>query len=401
MAIRLSRRQDFLKPSPTLAIAARAKELKAQGHPVLSLAVGEPDWDTFETIKQKAIDGINQGQTKYTPSAGLPELRKTIAQKCTKDYGVDYKPSQVTVSTGAKFILFAALQALCDERDEVLIFAPYWVSYPTMVELCGAKPVVVPSEESHQFKPTIESLDKHTTPKTRLLIFNSPSNPSGVVWHKDELKKLADWLRKHPDIVVLSDDIYDHLVFDGSKRAAHLLDVAPDLKDRIILINSASKTFSMTGWRVGWAVGDEKVINLMTQYQSQTVSCTAGFAQTATAFALDHTEKELSEAVVKLKTRRDKMVQFLKEVPGLKCPPAEGAFYLWADVRSWIGKKLDGQTLDSTRDIATVLLEKFYVATVPGIESGTEGFLRLSFCLSEKDLSESATRLQKFSQSLG
>ena len=401
MAIRLSRRQDFLKASPTLAIAARAKDLKAQGHPVLSLAVGEPDWDTFESIKKKAIDGINQGQTKYTPSAGLPELRKAIAQKASKDYGLEYKPSQVTVSTGAKFILYAALQVLCDERDEVLIFAPYWVSYPTMVELSGAKPVIVPSDESNQFKPTIASLDKYVTSKTRMLIFNSPSNPSGVVWHKDELKALAEWLRKHPEIVVLSDDIYDHLVFDGTKRAPHLLDVAPDLKERIILINSASKTFSMTGWRVGWAVGDEKVIAMMTHYQSQTVSCTAGFAQTATAFALEHTGSELNEAVKKLKVRRDKMLTHLKEVPGLKCSAPEGAFYLWADVRSWLGKKMDGKVLESTRDIANALLEKFYVASVPGVESGTEGFLRLSFCLSEKDLAESSSRLQKFAQSLG
>ena len=401
MAIRLSRRQEFLKSSPTLAIAARAKELKAQGHPVLSLAVGEPDWDTFESIKKKAIEGIQQGQTKYTPSAGLPELRKIIAQKSSKDYGTEYKPAQVTVSTGAKFILFAALQVLCDERDEVLILAPYWVSYPTMVELAGAKPVIVPSDEAHQFKPTIASLDKYVNEKTNMLIFNSPSNPSGVVWHKDELKELAAWLRKHPKIIVLSDDIYDHLVFDGSKRAPHLLDVAPDLKDRIILINSASKTFSMTGWRVGWAVGDEKVISLMTHYQSQTVSCTAGFAQTATAFALEHTEGELKEAVQKLKVRRDKMLELLKPVPGLNCVTPEGAFYLWADVRSWLGKKFDGQMMSSTRDISNALLEKYYVASVPGVESGTEGFLRLSFCLAEKDLIESAARLQKFSQSLG
>lgn len=401
MSIRLSRRQEFLKASPTLAIAARAKELKAQGHPVLSLAVGEPDWDTFEIIKKKAIEGINQGQTKYTPSAGLPELRKVIAQKASKDYGVEYKPAQVTVSTGAKFILYAAIQVLCDERDEVLVFAPYWVSYPTMVELSGAKPVIVSSDEKNQFKPSIEALDKYVTDKTRMLIFNSPSNPSGVVWHEGELQALAGWLRKHPNIVVLSDDIYDHLIFDGAKRAPHLLDVAPDLKERIILINSASKTFSMTGWRVGWAVGDEKVISLMTHYQSQTVSCTAGFAQTATAFALEHTETELKEAVAKLKIRRDKMLNHLKEVPGLTCTAPEGAFYLWADVRPWLGKKMDGKTLDSTRDIANSLLEKFYVATVPGIESGTEGFLRLSFCLSEADLTESAGRLRKFSQSLG
>lgn len=401
MAIRLSRRQEFLKSSPTLAIAARAKELKAQGHPVLSLAVGEPDWDTFESIKKKAIEGIQQGQTKYTPSAGLPELRKIIAEKASEDYGVEYKPSQTTVSTGAKFILFAAIQVLCDERDEVLIFAPYWVSYPTMVELSGAKPVIVPSEEKNQFKPTVDSLDQYVSPKTRVMIFNSPSNPSGVVWSKKELQDLAVWLRKHPDITILSDDIYDHLVFDGSKRAPHLLDVAPDLKDRIILINSASKTFSMTGWRVGWAVGDEKVISLMTHYQSQTVSCTAGFAQTATAFALGHTEAELKEAVQKLKIRRDKMIELLAQVPGLKCAAPDGAFYLWADVRPWLGKKYDGQVLNSTREIASSLLEKVYVASVPGVESGTEGFLRLSFCLAEKDLVESVARLKKFSQSLG
>ena len=401
MSIRLSRREEFLKSSPTLAIAARAKELKAQGHPVLSLAVGEPDWDTFESIKSKAIEGIQKGQTKYTPSAGLPELRKTIAEKASKDYNTQYKPAQVTVSTGAKFILYAALQVLCDERDEVLIFAPYWVSYTTMVELSGARPVVVPSDAGHNFKPAVETLDQYVNDKTRMLIFNSPSNPSGVLWHKDELQKLADWLRKHPQIIILSDDIYDHLVFNGEKRAVHLLDVAPDLKDRIIMINSASKTFSMTGWRVGWAVGDEKVIAAMTNYQSQTVSCTAGFAQTATAFALEHTQNEIADAVKRLKSRRDQMMGHLEAVPGLKCEVPEGAFYLWADVRSWLGKKVEGKVLHSSRDIAQMLLEKYFVATVPGIESGTEGYLRLSFCLSEKDLAESAQRLQKFSQSLG
>lgn len=396
----LSKRAKNLKPSPTLAIAAKAKELAAQGHHVISLSVGEPDWDTYGFIKEAAYAAIKAGQTKYAPSNGTPQLRGAIAQHTSKLLDVEYKPAEVTVSTGAKFVLFSALQALVDPGDEVLVLAPYWVSYPTMVELADGVPVIVPSDESTGFKPNAFQIEKYINRKTKVLLLNSPNNPTGAMYSRSEMAEIGKMLERHPEIVVISDDIYNELVFGGEKVAPHLLHVAPALKPRMIIINGASKSYSMTGWRVGWALGPEPVISAMTNYQSQSVSCVAPFTQAAALAALQGPRVELEENLAKLRERRDLFVEALNQIPGWRAAVPGGAFYVWADIRNLIGKIHRGRALDGSGAVAAALLEDQKVAVVPGAESGVEGYLRLSFAVSERDLNEAVKRLRAFTESL-
>lgn len=392
----LSKRAQALKPSPTLAIAAKAKDLAAQGHSVISLSVGEPDWDTFERIKEAGINGIRKGQTKYSPSNGVLPLREAICDQVNKDFGTSYEPAEVTVSTGAKFILFAALQVLVDPGDEVLIPAPYWVSYPTMAELAGGRPVIIETKAQNRFRLQLDELAAAVNDKSKVLILNSPSNPSGEVLEKKDLEGIAQILRKYPKLVIISDDIYNRLVFDGKGLAPHLLQVAPDLKDRVIIVNGASKTYSMTGWRIGWALGPKPVISAMTNYQSQSVSCASPFTQTATIEALRSSDEDCAKALKLLEERRDFFVDGLNGVNGWKAEKPGGAFYVWADVKALIGKTWNGKKLTGTSAIAEALLDSQKVAVVPGSESGCEGYLRLSFALGMNDLKEAIRRIAAF-----
>lgn len=396
----LSKKAQALKPSPTLTIAAKAKELQAQGHKVISLSVGEPDWDTPAMIKEAGIQAIQAGQTKYAPSNGTPALRTAIAHQTQKLLGVEYSPNEVTVSAGAKFILFAALQTLIDPGDEVLIPAPYWVSYPTMVELVDGVPVIVSSDELTGFKAHAHQIEKKITAKTKILLLNSPNNPTGQMYTRQEIEDIVALLRKYPNLIVISDDIYNQLVFNGEAVAPHILHVAPDLKNRLILVNGASKTYSMTGWRLGWALGPEPVVKAMSNYQSQTVSCAAPFTQIAALAGLQKCDEEIPQHVKVLQTRRDHFVEGLNTVPGWRSGYPQGAFYVWADIRGIIGRKWQGRELKSCSDVATALLEAQYVAVVPGGESGLGGYLRLSFALHERDLSEAVKRIRAFTDSL-
>jgi aspartate aminotransferase len=396
----LSKKAQALKPSPTLTIAAKAKELQAQGHQVISLSVGEPDWDTPSVIKDAGIQAIQAGQTKYAPSNGTPQLRTAIAHKTKSLLGVEYSPNEVTVSAGAKFILFSALQALVDPGDEVLIPAPYWVSYPTMVELVDGVPVIVPSDELTGFKAHAHQIEKMITPKTKILLLNSPNNPTGQMYTRQEIEDIVAMLRKHPKLIVISDDIYNQLVFNGEPVAPHILHVAPEMKSRIVLVNGASKTFSMTGWRLGWALGPEPVIKAMSNYQSQTVSCAAPFTQIAAMAGLQKCDEDTVEHVKVLQHRRDVFVGALNDVPGWRSGYPQGAFYVWADIRGLFGKSWHGTKLNNSSDVAKALLESQFVAVVPGGESGLEGYLRLSFALHERDLLEAVKRIRLFTDSL-
>jgi aspartate aminotransferase len=396
----LSKKARTLKPSATLAIAAKAKELAAQGHSVISLSVGEPDWDTFPAVKDAGCQAIQAGQTKYSPSNGTPQLRTAIAHKTQSLLGVEYKPTEVTVSAGAKFILYAALQMLVDPGDEVLIPAPYWVSYPTMVELVDGVPVIVPSDELTGFKPHAVHFEKKVTPKSKVLILNSPNNPTGQMYTRAEIEDIVKFLRRHPQIVVISDDIYNQLVFEGEAVAPHILQVAPDLKERVVVVNGASKTYSMTGWRIGWALGNENIIKAMSNYQSQTVSCAAPFTQTATLAGLQACDEDVIRGVQLLRERRDLFVEALNHVPGWRSGYPQGAFYVWADIRALLGRQWQGKRLETSNDIAAALLESQFVAVVPGAESGLDGYLRLSFALHERDLNEAVKRIRLFTDSL-
>jgi aspartate aminotransferase len=392
----LSKRIQNLKPSPTLALAAKARELKAKGLDVISLTVGEPDWDTYENVKKAAIKAIEAGDTKYTPSNGTPELREVIARQVSADFGVTYSPNEVTVSTGGKFVIFSALQSLLNPGDEVIIPAPYWVSYPSQVELAEGKPVLVTTQSKNRFTLQAEELERHITSKTKLLILNSPSNPTGNMYSKESLKNLARVLDKHPSVFVLSDDIYNRLVFDSASVAPHLLQVAPHLKDRLVIINGVAKSYSMTGWRLGWALGPQNLISAMTNYQSQSVSCVPGFIQKATIEAILNSEKELSDSLNKLKARKEKVHRMMLELPNVKTDNPDGAFYFWPDIKFYLGKKWKGQIIATSSEFSSRLLEYHNVAVVPGSEFGMEGFLRLSYALKDSDMEKAITRLGVF-----
>ena len=395
----LSQRAQNLKPSPTLALAAKAKELAAQGHDVISLSVGEPDWDTLECAKKAGIEAIQSGFTKYTPSNGIPELRKAIAEQTTQDLGATYSADDVTVTTGGKFVIFSALQCVIDPGDEVIIPAPYWVSYPVMVELAGGRPVMPVCDSRVNFKLTPEILQKHLTPKTKMLILNSPSNPTGLMYTKSELGALAQVLRDHPKVLILSDDIYNRLVFTG-ELAPHILHAAPELKPRVLVINGASKTYSMTGWRVGWALGPQAWIKAMTNYQSQSVSQAASMAQKATLQAILKGEPDLKKSLVELKARKERAVQLLSQIPGFEVAQPDGAFYVWLDVSEMFDKTYKGRKIAGSSDFSSALLEDQKVAVVPGFEFGLEGYVRLSFALKESRMVEAIDRMKKFTASL-
>lgn len=393
--ITLAKRAKLLKPSPILMLAARAGELKAAGHNVISLTIGEPDWDTYENIKEVAIGAIRVGMTKYTPANGIPELRKAIAAQTSEDLGVAYDPSQVTVSSGAKFVLFAALQALVDEGEEVILAAPFWASYTTMVELAGGRPRIAVCDDKVDFKLTPEILRSVITPKSKVLLLNSPSNPTGKVYSRDELAKLAEVLRANPHVCVISDDIYNRLSFE-EKLAPHLLHVAPDLKDRVVILNGASKSYAMTGWRLGWALGPKNVIDAMTSYQSQSVSCATAVSQHAALEAIRNSDKHVANTVATLKDRRDFLVTELKAIEGVRVAIPEGAFYLWINVAAYMGRQFKGRVLHGSADLAAALLDDQMVAVVPGAEFGLEGYFRLSYALDKEKGKEACERMKNF-----
>jgi aspartate aminotransferase len=395
----LSDRAKKLKSSPTLELAAKGRKLKAEGHDVISLAVGEPDWDTFEVAKAEAIESIKKGFTKYIPANGLDELRKAIVDDIKKDYGFEYSPDQVSVATGGKMSIFALLQVLIGKGDEVLIPAPYWVSYPDMTELADGTPVFIPSTEANDFKITPKDLESKITSKTKLLMLNSPSNPTGSTYTKEELKPIAEVLKKHPQIFVMSDDIYNKLYFHGP-LAPQLLQVAPELKDRVIIINGASKTYSMTGWRVGWGVGPQTIIKAMSSYQSQSTGCGNSIAQRATFKAIVEGDKDVKEVQKKLLIRKNFAVEEVKKVKDVSVYNPDGAFYLWINVSKCLGKTYKGQPVPTSREFCSLLLEEQKVITVPGVEFGMDGYLRLSFAIESKRMTEAFARMNNFISNL-
>lgn len=389
----LSKRAQNLKTSPTLFLVAKAKELQSQGHPVISLTVGEPDWPTFPVAALAGQEAIEKGYTKYTPANGTVELRQAIVEKVKSEIGLEYGIKNVTVASGAKFIIFGALQMLCSPGDEVIINSPYWVSYPTMVELADGVPVIVNCGEEDHFKMTPEKLEKAITPKTKAFLFCSPSNPTGLVYTREELRALAEVLKRHPQVMVISDDMYNRLMFDGNKVAPHILHVAPELKERVVMINGGSKAYSMTGWRIGWAVGSEKLITAMGDYQSQSTGSPSSISQYAAVAAIKHSESDIEQVVKTLIHRKNSALEVFRKVPQLRVIEPQGAFYLWVEMKSLYGKSYKGRTIEGSRDFADILLNDYFVATVPGSECGCDGYLRLSFACSEAQMQEAIQRM--------
>ncbi|QER41801.1 pyridoxal phosphate-dependent aminotransferase [Thermodesulfobacterium sp. TA1] len=392
--LKLSERAKNLKPSATLAVDAKAKALKAQGVDVINLSAGEPDFDTPSYIKESCKKALDEGFTKYIPTYGLLTLRKAICYRIKEDYGFDYTPEEVLVTTGAKQAIFNLLLALVDKGDEVLILSPYWVSYPAMVELAGGIPKFIPSDMDNRFEPSIADIEAAITPNTVGIILNSPSNPTGCIYSDKFLKELSEVL-KRTNLWVLSDDIYDKLRFDFAKPK-NILSVAPNLRDRVFLVNGVSKTYAMTGWRIGWLVGPKEIIKICANIQGQSTSHATNFAQKACEIALTSSQEEVEKMCRIFAQRAKVLCEELKKIPGIKFLEPQGAFYLFADVSAYYKKKTkEGKEINGSLDLAEYLLDEAKVAVVPGIAFGDDRFVRVSFAISEEKLKEACQRIKQ------
>jgi aspartate aminotransferase len=396
----LSATLDRVKPSPTIAVTTKAAELKAAGKDVIGLGAGEPDFDTPQNIKDAAVAAIAAGKTKYTPPDGIPELKSAIVAKMKRDHGLDYTNVQVSVGTGGKQILYNALMATMNTGDEVIIPAPYWVSYPDMVLLAGGEPVVVEAGIEQNFKMTAAQLEAAITPKTKWLIFNSPSNPTGAGYSWDELKELTDVLKRHPHVWIMTDDMYEHLAYDGFKFCTPA-EVEPALYDRCLTCNGVSKAYAMTGWRIGYAAGPEVLIKAMRKIQSQSTSNPCSISQWAAVEALNGTQDFLAPNNETFVRRRNMVVEMLNAAEGIVCPTPEGAFYVYPSIAGCIGKTTPaGTKIENDEIFATALLEETGVAVVFGAAFGLSPNFRVSYATSDEALKIACGRIQEFCAAL-
>jgi aspartate aminotransferase len=394
MIDRLSAALGRIAPSATLAMTGRVIDLKSQGIDVIGLSAGEPDFDTPDFVKDAAIQAIRDGMTKYTAVDGIATLKQAIIAKFKRDNGIDYSPKQITVNSGGKHTLFNALVATIDAGDEVIIPAPYWVSYPDIVQFAGGTPVVIMATAAQNYKITPEQLDAAITPKTRWLILNSPSNPTGAAYNSVELEALGQVLLKHPHVMLLTDDMYEHIWYALSPFAT-MLQVCPDLYDRTLTMNGASKAYAMTGWRIGYAGGPEWLIQAMGALQSQSTSNPCSISQYAVLAALNGPQDFLRERNAAFKERRDLVVAMLNDAPGLSCPTPEGAFYVYPDATGVIGKTTPkGKKIETDADLIDYFLDDYRVAAVHGAAFGLSPGFRISYATSEELLKEACTRIQ-------
>jgi aspartate aminotransferase len=389
-----------VQPSATIAVTTKAKELRAQGHNVIGLGAGEPDFDTPDNIKQAAIDAIQAGKTKYTPVDGIPELKQAIIAKFQRDNDLSYQASNITVGTGGKQVLYNAFMATVNPGDEVIIPAPYWVSYPEMVRLAGGDPVFVETTLQNKFKLTPEALEAAITPKTKWFVFNSPSNPTGAAYTHDEIKVLTDVLKKHDHVWILTDDMYEHLTYDNFQFAT-VAQVEPDLMARTLTMNGVSKAYAMTGWRIGYAGGPEHLIKAMAKIQSQSTSNPCSISQWAAVEALNGPQDYIAKNNDLFKQRRDLVVSMLNDAKGLSCPTPEGAFYVYPSCAGTIGLTTpQGVTIKTDKDFVSALLEEHNVAAVHGEAFGLSPHFRVSYATSLEQLKEACSRIQDFCASL-
>lgn len=396
----LSATLSRVKPSPTIAVTTKAAELKAAGRDVIGLGAGEPDFDTPQNIKDAGIAAIAAGKTKYTAPDGILELKQAICAKLKRDNALEYLPNQISVGTGGKQILYNALMATLNPGDEVVIPAPYWVSYPDMVLLAGGEPVVAPATLENNFKLTPDQLEAAITPKTKWLIFNSPSNPTGAGYDRAELKALTDVLMRHPHVWVMTDDMYEHLAYDGFEFCTPA-EIEPALYDRTLTCNGVSKAYAMTGWRIGYAAGPVKLIAAMRKIQSQSTSNPCSISQWAAVEALNGTQDFLPANNEIFKRRRDLVVSMLSAIDGITCPVPEGAFYVYPSIAGLIGKTTAaGTVIENDEVFATALLEEADVAVVFGAAFGLSPNFRVSYATSDEALKTACTRIQEFCAAL-
>lgn len=391
--MKLAKRIQEIKPSPTLAITMKANAMKAAGRDVIGFGAGEPDFDTPRYIKDAAIKAIEEGFTKYTPVAGIDELKDAIIDKLERDQGIKYNRSQICVSCGAKHTLYNLAQVLFEEGDEVIILAPYWVSYIDIVKLAGATPVVVQTKEENGFRVLPDELKRAVNERTRGVIINSPSNPTGCVYSEEELKNLAHVLAGH-DLVVISDDIYEKIIYDGTKFVS-IAQVHHAMKEKTVIVNGVSKSYAMTGWRIGYAAGPEWVIGAVTKLQSQNTSNPTSIAQKAALAALRGDQGEVDKMVSEFARRRDYICEALNSVPGFKCMKPQGAFYVFPNVEGVFGRSFHGREIKNSSDLAGYLLDEVGVAVVPGADFGDDRYLRFSYATSLDLIERGVARIKK------
>lgn len=390
-----AKRARNLKSSAVFDLLQKAKEMRRQGKDIISLSVGEPVWDTYDRIKEAGKRAIDSGFTKYTPSAGIPELRERISERVSSDFGFSVEPDHIVAAVGCKQALFAIFQCFFEEGDEVILPAPYWVSYTELIELSGARCKAVFCEEKDGFKITPSVLNAAITEKTKGFLLNTPNNPTSAVYTEEELKNLGEALRKHPKVIVITDDIYDRLVFEGVK-SPHLLSLCPDLRDRVLCVNGASKNYLMTGWRLAWITGPKHCIKTLTAFQSQSISCAGSIAQKALADELLHCDEDIKALIQKLKPLRNQLFQTLKTISGLKPYPSEGAFYLWASVQDIIGRSHKGDKILSSTHLMELLLKRAELICISGENFGAPGYLRFTYGVEKQVMDKAYFRISNF-----
>jgi aspartate aminotransferase len=391
--MKLARRMNRIRPSATLAITAKAKAMKARGIDVVGFGAGEPDFDTPDHIKEAAVRAIKEGFTKYTPVSGIEELKEAIAERAEAELGIRYETSQVIVSCGAKQAIYNAVMALFEEGDQVLVPSPCWVSYPEILAMAGAEAVLVPTEEEDGFKLKPEVLAEFITPRVKGIILNSPCNPTGSVYTQEEMDSLAEFILKG-GLTVISDDVYDKLVYDGLKPG-HIVRSSPELAERTVVINGVSKTYAMTGWRIGYALGPKEIITAMDTVQGQSTSNPTSIAQKAAVAALRGPQECVERMVREFQKRRDQITQGVNGIHGVSCVKPQGAFYVFANIGQHLGKEWAGGRLETSSDLAAYLLEEAKVAVVAGEPFGSTKHIRLSFALSEKEITKGIERISE------
>ncbi len=389
--MKLADRVYKISPSPTLALDAKAKEMLSQGINVVNFGVGEPDFDTPQHIKDAAIDAINKGFTKYTPASGIAELKAAVVKKFKEDNGLEYKPSQVIVSVGAKHSIFNAVMAVINEGDECIIPAPYWVSYPEMVNIAGGKSVIIPLTEAENFKLTAEKLEKAITPKSKMIILNTPSNPTGSVYNKEELKAVADVCKKH-DIVIVSDEVYEKLMYDQAKHVS-IASVSEDAYKRTVTVNGVSKAYAMTGWRIGYAAANQEIVTAMSNIQGHVTTNPTSISQKAAVAGLLGPQEPLKKMLEAFRERADYTYKRVNEIPGFFCRKPLGAFYVFPNVAKVFGKKVAGQVIENADQLCALFLEKAQVAIVPGSGFGSPDNIRISYATSMEKIVDGLNRV--------
>ncbi|HCW04540.1 MAG TPA: aspartate aminotransferase [Clostridium sp.] len=387
-----------LEPSLTLEITAKAKTAKEMGKDVVSFSAGEPDFNTPDNIIEAAIKAMKNGFTKYTPASGIQQLKEVICKKLSDDNKLNYNPSQVIVSTGAKQCLSNTFQAILNPGDEVVIPVPYWVSYPELVKLYGGVPVLVSTKIENEFKYELSELEKVVTQNTKAIIINSPNNPAGVVYSYEDLKMIAEFAKKH-DLIIISDEIYEKLIYDNEEHIS-IASISEDAYNRTVIINGLSKSYSMTGWRIGYAVGPEKLIKIMSSIQSHTTSNPTSVCQYAAIEAISGPQQTVNHMIEQFKLRRDYMVKKINAIKGISCIKPKGAFYVMVNIKDIKNKKIGDQTIENSIELAKLLLEKHLLAVVPGAAFGDDNYIRLSYATSMENIEKGLTRLEEFVSNL-